>query len=113
MKVQEEHQKIKEYISCDMDKILFMRSWKPDSCLPKTWFYFFQSKPFENNGQYFSFLRYLGFFPDFIGLVEKLLDKKANCSFKIYDVIKKETNNCNAHLPSISSSKGNQTMKFD
>ena len=74
--------------------------WGLESQAPafqKTWFYFFQSKPFENNGQYFSFLRYLGFFPDFFGLVEKLLDKKANCSFKIYDVIKKEANNYNAH----------------
>ena len=34
-----------------------------------------------------SFIKYLGFRPEFFGYVEKPLDKKAKVDFKIYDVI--------------------------
>ena len=49
------------------------------------------------NAFYFSykllwFLGYLNFCLDFFGHVGKRFDKKANVNFKIYDVIKWETN---------------------
>ena len=61
----------------------------------------------------FLFLRYLNFCPDFVDHVGKRLDKKAQVDFKIYDVTKWDTNNCNKNILSgISKSKGNKTMKF-
>ena len=43
----------------------------------------------------FRFLQYLNFCPDVFIDVEKGLDKKAKISFKIYNIIDWETNNCN------------------
>ena len=37
-------------------------------------------------------------FPDFFGYVGKWLNKKAKVTFKIYDVIYWEPNNCNTHI---------------
>ena len=37
-------------------------------------------------------------FPDFFGYIGKWPDKKAKVTFKIYDVIYWEPNNCNTHI---------------
>ena len=44
------------------------------------------------------------------GHIEKRAWLESN--LKIYDVTTWFTNNCNKHIPNISRSKGNQTMKF-
>ena len=38
------------------------------------------------------------FCPDFLGVVENQVDKKAKADFKIYDVISWGTNNCNTYI---------------
>ena len=57
-------------------------------------------------------LKIFTFLPLLFGYVEKQLDKKARVNFKIYDVTDWTTNNYNIHLPNISRSKGNQTIKL-
>ena len=54
----------------------------------------------------FKFLSWL------FGHVSKRLDLKDMVNSKSYDVTVWLTNNCNTHMPTISRSKGNQTMKF-
>ena len=43
-------------------------------------------------------LKIFNFFPDILSHVGKRLDKKAKANFKIYDVIKWETNNYKTHI---------------
>ena len=47
-----------------------------------------------------------------LGHVEKWLHKQVKTKFKIHDFTTWEANNYNAHIANISSSRGNQTMKF-
>ena len=54
----------------------------------------------------FAFLSWL------FGYVGKRLYKKAKVIYNIYDVTNWTINNSNAHIAHISSSKGNQVMKF-
>ena len=46
----------------------------------------------------FSFFKIFKFLSGRFGHARKQLDKKVMVNFKIYDVIKCETNNCNTHI---------------
>ena len=88
--------------------------------LSKSFFFFFQWKPFENYEKkifYFrlkrSFSSYNICFCSYLsGHIRNWLDKKDKVNFKIDDLIYWETDNYNTHTAQHSRNKDIHTMKF-
>ena len=59
-----------------------------------------------------SVLKIFKFLSWLFGHEVKWLDKKDKFNFNFFDIIAWLANNCNTHTANISTSKGNQTMKF-
>ena len=59
----------------------------------------------------FWFFTYLDFSPDVFGYIGRPVDKKANTSFKIYDVITQETSSSNTYNAQYLQKSANRTER--